>query len=160
FRAAGSPHYGQVDAAALHTLRHLPRDGRHPTRVPCDAVRQARRAKGAPGQENVERLEQGRLSVTVRTDERVEAGIRREAEGGVPAKPDQLDPSNLHPGRALLSQAHGHYNTEIRVVGRAPQHAGAESVLELDEHTLALHGRDGVQEVPRVEADGEILTRE
>ena len=69
-------------------------------RVPAETIAELRRAEGSPGQQDVERLEERRFALTVAADEDVQPPVRCESEGRVIPKPDQLDPSDVHPGRA------------------------------------------------------------
>ena len=68
--------------------------------IPAETIGELRRAEGSPGQQDVERLEERRLALAVLADEDVQPRLRSEGEGGVAPKPDQLDPSDVHPGRA------------------------------------------------------------
>ena len=68
--------------------------------IPAETIGELCRAEGSPGQQDVERLEERRLALAVAADEDVQPWLRSEGEGSVAPKPDQLDPSDVHPGRA------------------------------------------------------------
>ena len=52
---------------------------------------------------------------------------------------------------------HRHDNTAVPLVLDAFDQAGTQRILELEDHLLALHGCDGVQDIARVEPDRELL---
>src|SRR5262249_17228566 len=88
--------------------------------VPAKTVVELRRAEGSSRQQDVERLEEGRLALTVRADEEVQPRFRAECEGAVIPKPDQLDPSDVHPGRASPHMRIGIITQRYASSGAAP----------------------------------------
>ena len=50
-------------------------------------------------------------------------------------------------------QAHGHDDAEVVGVGLVHQAAGAVLFVDLEDHHVAEHGVQGLQEIPGVEAD-------
>ena len=133
-------------------------------RVPRDALAQPGRAERSSGQQQVERLEERGLALTVRADQDVEPGLRLEAEGGVIAKADQLEPSDMHPERASSHMRIGiitqRYASSGRVLLRAPRNTPglSPSLSPTTVHGPSI-GPRRVQDVARVEPDRQLVAR-
>src|SRR5262249_24603138 len=124
-------HELEADVTNPAARGELARHRGSPAGVPAETLDELSGTERAPGQQNVERLENRRLALAVGADENVEPRLRSECEGGVIPKPDQLNPPDVHPGRASP-------HMRIGIITQRYASSGAASLSEAPNKTPGL----------------------
>src|SRR4029077_19262701 len=103
------------------------------------------------------------LTLSVPSSEEIQPARRAIREGAIVTKIDELNAPYQHPLRLPFCErksflnSHRHYNTAVPFLRGASDDSGAQSVLEFEHDLLVLDGPDRVQQIPRIEADRDLL---